>query len=935
MAQLLPTRQLDRLADGPVRRRTPIVFAVLLVGGLGWIAAAGRAEPPRAAAEPRRDLYGDPLPPGALARMGTIRWRHRDGIGGFIEVVPAPVGQLVATNSRGEQPDPVVRVWDLSDGRPVSEVPLGDTIAGRGIQFTPDGARLMVLGPRGVVKFYNPRTGKFVAESKPAVAVDRLHGSGKGERYSSTTHSLTADGRWVATDNGGGDLLLTEIVTDPAAAPHQVKLEPPPKDTGRNHTTFTGFASDGTTIVNETLDKANGWKPQVLRWDVRTGRLIATPTLDTRNYVVAFSPDGRKAATWRYDGAANDRLRVWDTTTGKELVALEGAKQTGHGSIRFSPDGKCLVGEINRSETGCTVAVWELDRGKIVGRVTVAPWGNEYWLLGDGKTLVAADSVGMMFGTWDLVTGRRLSPPAGHESKLRHVAFGPDGKTLLTISMDPGEPITTWDAATGKKLRQLTPPRKPGPHAYAHWTAAPLFVLTPGGAVVTTDNGTLIWADAQTGRELRRVPTKRFSPKDEFTVQEERVSLVTDPRTGKAAVVGVTTYGHSPYTLQEPENGWRDVLTVWDAETGAPLGHRVYPRPYPDPPGRVSPDGRLLVRQYYDYPNGKVIEIDSALTGRGGFKLWPPDDLSPHGLFTPDGQTLVTLTTHRPPENPAGPAEGVTTVRLWEVRTGRERFAFVLPFTVPAVGKAARFEPLTLAASPDGRFLAAAWSDNAIRVWDLATGAEVATRSGYGTLVDTLMFRPDGKAVASGHSDGTALVWDLSELPGIKPVVAEREAAWADLASADAAKAYRAIHALAADPGCAGFLRDRVKPAVAIPAARLRALVNDLDSDRYATREAATAALQKLGDTADAELTAILAGDVSAEQHRRLTDVLAGRELTESDPERLRALRCVEVLERAGTAEAAALLAELAKGAPGARLTRDAAGAVRRRAQGR
>src|SRR5262249_11882802 len=162
--------------------------------------------------------------------------------------------------------------------------------------------------------------------------------------------------------------------------------------------------------------------------------------------------------------------------------------------------------------------------------------------------------------------------------------------------------------------------------------------------------------------------------------------------------------------------------------------------------------------------------------------------------------------------------------------------------------------------SPDGRFLAAAWSDNAIRVWDLTTGAEVAKRTGYGTLVDTLAFRPDGKALASGHADGTALVWDLSDLPTIKPAVAEREAAWADLSSADATKAYRAILALAADPGCMTFLRDRVKPATAIPAARLRALVNDLDSDRYAKREAATAALQKLGDMADAELAAILAG---------------------------------------------------------------------------
>ena len=60
--------------------------------------------------------------------------------------------------------------------------------------------------------------------------------------------------------------------------------------------------------------------------------------------------------------------------------------------------------------------------------------------------------------------------------------------------------------------------------------------------------------------------------------------------------------------------------------------------------------------------------------------------------------------------------------------------------------------------------------------------------------------------------------------------------------------------ALAADPKGGGVLRGRLKSAAEVPATRLRELVRDLDADRYATREAATAAFQKLGDVADAEL---------------------------------------------------------------------------------
>jgi hypothetical protein len=110
----------------------------------------------------------------------------------------------------------------------------------------------------------------------------------------------------------------------------------------------------------------------------------------------------------------------------------------------------------------------------------------------------------------------------------------------------------------------------------------------------------------------------------------------------------------------------------------------------------------------------------------------------------------------------------------------------------------------------------------------------------------------------------------------------------------------------------------------------LKRLLAQLDSDQFEERETAADALEELGDLAGPTLGAVLAGRPSAEVRRRVDSLLGKLDALPSGPRRLREIRAVEVLERAGTPEARRLLERFAAGAPAARLTREANAALER-----
>jgi hypothetical protein len=279
-------------------------------------------------------------------------------------------------------------------------------------------------------------------------------------------------------------------------------------------------------------------------------------------------------------------------------------------------------------------------------------------------------------------------------------------------------------------------------------------------------------------------------------------------------------------------------------------------------------------------------------------------------LLSRDGRILITGGGEHP-------------LHVGEVVSGKERCRIERPNAKGYV---------TAALSPDGRVLA--WFDygQPIKLWDLIAGKPLGELGGPTSMADPLFltFSPDSRRLASTHSDGTALIWDMTHLSpktdGAETITAKRlEELWNELASADAAQAYRAMRALAAAPAqSVPLLRQRLPKAVRVDAAKIARLLADLDSDQFAVREKASRELQGLGMAAEAAVRRALRQDASLEMRRRLEQILAKLESGARTAEELRILRAVEVLEWIASPEARRFLEDLARGSSYGWLTQEA-----------
>jgi WD40 repeat protein len=783
--------------------------------------AAQDAPPPAASSnkqQARTDRYGDPLPPGALARLGTLRFRHSQNVA---DIAYSPDGKILAAVGSD-----MVCLWDAATGNLLRRLD-GATI-GHGLAFAPDGKSLATVIYR-TVAFWDPATGEQIRGITIMRPVQSLTFSPDGKTLA-----------WLTRDN---TLHLNEAVTGQGL--HQWPGPP------NYMPSSVAFSPDSRTLALP-CQKDN----EIALYDTVTGKEVRRLVGHQASvYGVAFSPDRKTLAS----AARDATLRFWDAATGKELRRVQDDRAAWN--LAFSPDGSVLA------TGGTSVCLWEPATGKLLRQCEGDDDGNVECLAfsPDGKTVAASRGDSHALSFWDVASGKKRLDFAGHLGTILEIAVSPDGTLLASAAWEKNHTcrnaIRLWNPATGKEVGTLGTDL-----GYVGGLA-----FSPDGRLLAAGNedGTIrIW-DPATRREVRRLTGHKkmvewvgFTAGGRVLVSlgwHDRTIRLWDVAAGKElhqfrgnqafpAGGGLALARDGKTIVQGGEA--RPSLVLWDAATGKVM-HRFGDHRERVTALALSPDGRTLASA----GNYDGVRLWDVASGKEVRWLADPNAWVDFLVFSADGRTLAS-----------GGVDGV--IRLWEVATGTERSRFAGHRGAVGCG----------AFSPDGRTFFSGSPDTTVLIWDV-TGRAAESRPQTVELSPRKLEELRADLAAADGSRAHRALWALAAAPGqavplfreqLRPVVAadpERVARLvADLDSNDFTvreKATKELHKMreAALPALRKALAGQPAPELRLRAERL---LDDLSADSAAQvyQSRAIEVLERIGSPDARRVLETLAGGV-------------------------------------------------------------------------
>ena len=350
------------------------------------------------------------------------------------------------------------------------------------------------------------------------------------------------------------------------------------------------------------------------------------------------------------------------------------------------------------------------------GRWIATAGGGDHFFDSSGHEVKAGTVI-----VWDAETGQKVHQLAGHEHLVSRVVFSPDGRAVMSSSLDGI--IRFHDTASGRLMRSIATVK---PTSRGQLERTLTLALSPDGRRIATaaEQETLaVW-----------------------DIASERRSLVLPAQPGGYSEAAFSPDGRWLATLSGV-NSDGGQIHLWDPASGSPGPRLENSRGYHSL--AISPDSRTIVAESW----AGTISLWSLSDGNLTRMLTGHEDSVPGLAFSPDGLFLASASVD-------------STVRIWDVDSG----------SLLRVIRGHIAQVTSLAFSPDGNRLVTGSRDATARVWDLTldpeTGAVDAVwpRPGIDG-VETLVYRPGGAEFLGFSRDGWITRYDSGSLAPLQETI--------------------------------------------------------------------------------------------------------------------------------------------------------------------